>query len=416
MPTIGNGRNMAPAKEAERRQSIGAFLLRHPAWSVAAIALIAVNLRPVITSIAPFIGAIRQDLGLTGIGISALTTAPVICLGLFGPVAPPLARRFGAEAVMLASLLGLVAGIVVRSFGTVPLFLGTVIIGAALSLLGVLSPVIVKRDFPQRVGTMVGLYTMLICLGAALSTATAVPLATLFGGRWQLALLFWAAPALLAAIVFIPQLFRPQGAGGGTTARRRGVTRDPLAWQVTGFFALVASLAYAVFNWGPSMLQGRGIGATESGVIVSLSYVAQMATALAVPMVAGGRRDQRALVVLVVGLTIAGLLGFIFAPVWSLTGFSVVLGLGQGGAFGLSLSLIVLRAGDAEVAAELSSLVQSVGYVAGGLAGPFAVGLIHDWSSSWPTVAIFYVAIGLASLALGLGAGRDRIVKTESAR
>jgi CP family cyanate transporter-like MFS transporter len=40
----------------------------------------------------------------------------------------------------------------------------------------------------------------------------------------------------------------------------------------------------------------------------------------------------------------------VLAPVWPLTAFSIILGLGQGGAFGLALSLIVLRAGDQHVA------------------------------------------------------------------
>jgi CP family cyanate transporter-like MFS transporter len=54
---------------------------------------------------------------------------------------------------------------------------------------------------------------------------------------------------------------------------------------------------------------------------------------------------------------------------------------------------------------------QTVGYVVGGLVGPFAVGMLHDWSGSWEAVAIFYVVIGLGALVLGLGAGRARSVQ-----
>lgn len=403
-----------PRPAARRDQTLRALLLRHPAWSVAAVLLIAFNLRPAITSVAPLIADIRQSFGLSGLAISLLTTLPVVCLGLFGPAAPPLARRFGTESVLLASLLGIVLGAVIRSFGTIPLYAGTLVIGASMSLLGVLSPVVIKREFPRRIGLMMGLYTMLISLGAALSTATAVPLQRGLGGSWETALLFWALPALVAAIVFIPQLFRYERARGIVTPRVRGLIRDPLAWQVTGFFALVSSLAYAVFSWGPIMLQARGLDGTSSGLVISISYIAQMVTALTAPILAGRQRDQRLLVVGMVSLTAAGLLGFVFAPVWSLTLFSVLLGLGQGGAFGLALSLIVLRAGNQHVAAQLSSFVQSIGYVGGGLVGPFAVGLIHDWSGSWGVVAIFFVAVGLGSLFLGLGAGRARTVKVEA--
>jgi CP family cyanate transporter-like MFS transporter len=392
------------------------MLLRHPAWSIAAVLLVAFNLRPAITSVAPFIYDIGQDFGLSAFGLSLLTTAPVICLGLFGPAAPPLARRFGAEAVLLASLLGIVLGIVVRNFGVVPLYVGSLIIGASMSLLGVLSPVVVKRDFPHRIGMMMGLYTMLISLGAALSTATAAPLRHALGNSWELALLVWALPALVAATVFIPQLFRYGRARGVAKAHAHGIMRDLLAWQVTGFLALVASLAYAVFGWGPSMLQARGLDAATSGFVMSISYVAQMVTGFSAPIIAGRQRDQRVVATALVVLTSAGLLGFIFAPVWSLTFFSIVLGLGQGGSFGVALSLIVLRSGDSHVASQLSGLAQSIGYVVGGVVGPFAVGVIHDWAGSWEAVAAFYVAIGFASLLLGLGAGRDRTILVDAVR
>ena len=391
-------------------RSVGAKLRRHPGWTVAAVLLIAFNLRPAITTVALFLADIRRDLGLSGLEISVLTMAPVVCLGAFGPVAPPLARRFGTEAVLQASLLALAIGCVVRSFGAAPLFVGTVIIGASMCFLGVLTPVIVKRDFPGHVGLMMGLYTMLICLGPAVATAAAVPMQHALGDSWERVLLFWGLPALVGAIVFLPQLFRPETKLVPET-QVTSVLRDPLAWQVTAYFGLISSLAYAVFNWGPSMLQARGLDPATSGIVVSISYVGQMVTGLLAPVVAGRQRDQRLIIAVVVAFTAAGLLGFIFAPVWSLSLFSVLLGLGQGGAFGVGLLLFVLRAGDPHAAGKLSALAQSVGYVLGGLIGPFAVGLIYDWAGSWHAVAVFYTAVGLASLIFGLGAGRARTLR-----
>jgi CP family cyanate transporter-like MFS transporter len=393
-----------------------ATLLRHPGWSIAAVLLIGFNLRPSITTVALFIADIRRDLGVSTLDISILTMLPVICLGLFAPFAPALVRRFGIETVLTVSLVGVAIGSVLRSFGVVPLFLGTVVIGASLCFLGVLSPVVVKRDFPHRIGLMMGLYTMLVCVGPALAAATAVPFQRALGGSWELVLLIWGLPCLIGAIVLIPQFFRHQEPVSGLApARLVGVMREPLAWQVTGYFALITALAYAVFNWGPTMLQARGLDAASSGLVLSLCFIGQTFAGLLAPIIAGRQSDQRLIVTAMVLLTALGLLGFVYAPVWSLDIVALALGVGQGGAFGVALLLFALRTRDPQSAARLSAMAQTFGYILGGVIGPFAVSVIYDWTGSWHVVAVFYMAVGLASLLLGLGAGRARFVGAPAA-
>ena len=200
-------RGIAVRKAAGTYRWLKPPVLRHPAWAVAAVLLIRFNLRPSITTVALFLGDIKRDLGVSVFGISVLAMLPVVCLGLFAPAAPALARRFGVETVLFVSLLGIVIGSVVRSFGVAPLYLGTVIIGACLCFLGVLSPAVVKRDFPRHIGLMMGFYTMLVCVGPALSAATAVPFQHVLGGNWELVLVIWGLPALVGALAVLPRLF-----------------------------------------------------------------------------------------------------------------------------------------------------------------------------------------------------------------
>jgi MFS transporter, CP family, cyanate transporter len=405
-----------PITARRTNKAWAAAILRNPAWGVAAVLLIGFNLRPSITTVALFLADIKHDLGLSTFGISVLTMLPVICLGLFAPAAPPLARRFGIETVLMGALVGVAIGSVVRSFGVVPLFIGTVMIGACLCFLGVLSPAVVKRDFPHRVGLMMGFYTMLVCVGPALAAATAVPFRHALGGNWEMVLVLWGVPCLIAAITLIPELFwRHRAVGGAAPAGLLRLIREPLAWQVTGYFALISSLAYAVFNWGPSMLQARGLDAASSGLVMSLCYIGQTVAGLLAPIVAGRQSDQRLIVTAAVLLTALGLLGFVYAPVWSLDLVALVLGIGQGGAFGVALLLFALRARDPHNAARLSAMAQTVGYVLSGVFGPFAVGIIYDWTASWSVVSVFYSVVGLASLLLGLGAGRARTIETDAA-
>ncbi|WP_344845212.1 hypothetical protein [Nonomuraea dietziae] len=64
-----------------------------------------------------------------------------------------------------------------------------------------LIPVVVKESFPARIGLMTGVYTAALQLGATLGSALTPPLDTALGG-WRPALATWAAPAVLALVVW----------------------------------------------------------------------------------------------------------------------------------------------------------------------------------------------------------------------
>ena len=388
-------------------------VVRRPWLLLLGLVLVALNLRPALSSMAPVLGQVSEGLGLNASQAGLLTTLPVLCLGLFAPLAPVLARRFGSERVILGILVTLALGILVRStFGAIGVFLGSLMAGASIGIIGVLLPGIVKRDFPQHAGTLTGVYTMALCLGAAMAAGATVPLARHFDDSWALGLGFWVLPALLAMLVWLPQA--RQGHGLHKVAYRvRGLWRDPLAWQVTLYMGLQSSLAYIVFGWLPSILIGRGLSPTEAGLVLSGSVIVQLASSLSAPWLATRGKDQRLAIVLVMLITLAGLFGCLYAPLSGLWGWAVVLGLGQGGTFALALTLIVLRSKDAHVAANLSSMAQGVGYTLASM-GPFAVGLVHDLTGGWAAVGWIFAVLGIAAIVFGLGAGRALHVQVSS--
>ena len=387
--------------------------IQRPWLLLLGLVLVALNLRPALSSMAPVLGQVSEGLGLNASQAGLLTTLPVLCLGLFAPLAPVLARRFGSERVILGILATLALGIVVRSsLGATGVFLGSLMAGASIGIIGVLLPGIVKRDFPQHAGTLTGVYTMALCLGAAMAAGATVPLAQHFDGSWALGLGFWMLPALLAMLVWLPQA--RQGHGLHKVAYRvRGLWRDPLAWQVTLYMGLQSSLAYIVFGWLPSILIGRGLSPTEAGLVLSGSVIVQLVSSLSAPWLATRGKDQRLAIVLVMLITLAGLFGCLYAPLSGLWGWAVVLGLGQGGTFALALTLIVLRSKDAHVAANLSSMAQGVGYTLASM-GPFAVGLVHDLTGGWVAVGWIFAVLGAGAIVFGLGAGRALHVQVSS--
>ena len=377
------------------------------------LVLVALNLRPALSSMAPLLGEVSDSLGLSAAQAGLLTTLPVLCLGLFAPLAPILARRFGTEWVVLGILVALGGGIVLRScLGEVGLFAGSILAGASIGIIGVLLPGIIKRDFAGHAGTMTGVYTMALCLGAALAAGATVPLSESLGQSWALGLGFWALPALVAAIFWLPQVGKRQGSHN-VAYRVSGLLRDPLAWQVTLYMGLQSSLSYIVFGWLPSILIGRGLTPTQAGLVMSGSVIVQLLTALTAPWLATRGKDQRLAIVLVMSMTLAGLFGCLYASIEGLWGWAIVLGLGQGGTFSLALTLIVLRSRDAHVAANLSGMAQGIGYTVASM-GPLAVGIVHEVTGGWSAVGWIFAVVGLGAIVAGLGAGRSLYVNVQS--
>ncbi|WP_345942829.1 MFS transporter, partial [Streptomyces sp. SID486] len=150
---------------------------RAGALSVVGLILLTLNLRAAITGIPPVLATLQADLHLSGTQAAVLTTLPVLCLGVFAPVAPVLARRTGTETVLAGALVLILAGILLRTLPTqAALFAGTLVAGAGIALGNVLMPAVIKRDFPDRIGVMTGLAMTLMAATGALAAGLAVPL------------------------------------------------------------------------------------------------------------------------------------------------------------------------------------------------------------------------------------------------
>lgn len=372
----------------------------------ASLVLIAFNLRPVFSSASTLLPEIGSTLGLSSLGASVLTTLPVVCLGLFSPVAPRLSRWIGTERTLLAAVLLLACGTALRGFASVPLlFLGTALAGASIAIGNVLLPGVVKRDFPDRAALMTGWYTMALCAGAAGAAGLTLPIKRSFGLSLGGALAVWALPALLAGLLWLPQVLSNRFQAAGTRPGVQGLWRNRLAWHVTLFMGLQSALAYCVFGWLVPILRERGLDGVTAGAIVSVSVMMQAAACLVAPHIAVRGRDQRAINVALSALAVVALLGLLFAPLWSVWFWAVLQGIGQGGLIAVALTVIVLRARDAHVAAQLSSMAQCVGYLLAAI-GPLVVGLIHGWTGSFAWSAVLFVLLGAGTAFNGWFAGR----------
>lgn len=383
------------------------------AFTMACIVLAAINLRPALTSAATMITEIQQSLGLGSVGIGILTTMPVLCFGLFGPLAPLLSARIGLERAIALLLLFLAGGLALRILPQNPaLFAGTLLASAAIGMTGVLLPVVIRRRFPNRLGPMTGLYTMVLSIGGA-SAAGLTPIFERAWHSWTLALASWSIPALLAGLLWSGLA----SSGGATTStgplpRFSHLLRDRIAWYVTAFMGLQAGLAFIVLGWLPTLLRDRGLDVLNAGAVTSVSILAQTGTALLVPSLATQRVSPQLLIALVLAATCFGFLGLIYAPLSTRLLWALILGFGQGGLFGLALLFVTLRAPTAEVTAMLSGMSQSIGYLGASLC-PFAVSLLRGGQDPFIGPAIMVVLVTAICLWCGLRAAAPAYVLSD---
>ncbi len=257
------------------------------------LVLIAANLRPVFSSVSVLLPEIIDATGMSSVAAGILTTLPVVCLGVFAPFAPWLAQRFGAERVLLFVLAVLTVGTAIRGFGSFySLYIGAALAGAAIATGNVLLPGVVKRDFPKTAAIMTGLYTMALCGGAASAAGFTIPIKGMLGGFWNLALAFWAVPAAIVLLLWLPQAMRAKHNVAHSGFKVIGLWKDKLARQVTLFMGLQSSTAYIVFGWLAPILREQGLSPAAAGGLVSFSILAQVITCLAVPSIATRQKNQ----------------------------------------------------------------------------------------------------------------------------
>jgi MFS transporter, CP family, cyanate transporter len=392
---------------------------------------LAFNLRSAITSLPPIFPELESALHISAASLSLLAAIPALCFGVFSGAGAPLSRRFGEERVLGSALLLLASGLLLRSASpAVLLFPGTVVAGAAIALMNVLLPSLVKRRMPERAGLVIGLYLLMLSAGAIVASLLAVPLFNAAGdgtaagsASVHITLGLWAAPALLATVLWVPQLrYRtvPEDArdaagrpeSGQATPRPSGALamgRRALTWQVTLFMGLQSLSYYATLSWFPTMFRERGVSPLHAGYLLALMNLGNAVTCLLIPVLAHRAADQRKLAAAAVLATGGGIAAAVFGPAGLAAGSILLLGLGQGACLGLAIFYTMARAPDPVTAASLSGFAQGAGYLIAST-GPLTIGFLRDATGGWTVPGLVLLGVAVLELITGWLAGRAQTV------
>ncbi|MFE7571966.1 CynX/NimT family MFS transporter [Streptomyces sp. NPDC057539] len=437
LPSPGTPGSKAPTKTPGRAPSAsadfpgpvaGAWLTR---LLVVGLVLAALNLRPAITSLGALLEEVRDGLHMSGSVAGVLTSVPPFCFALFGFAAPRLARRFGPGAVVCAGMVAITAGLLIRPFagGTVGFLAASAVALMGIAVSNVLMPVIVKRYFPDRVGTMTGLYSMALALGTAVAAAVTVPMTEALGGSWRTGLGVWAVLAVLGVLPWLG-LVRDRGAAAPTSppsspspspeipasapapASGLRLGRSRTAWALACFFGLQATGAYITMGWMPQIFRDAGISAGTAGLLLAVTMVMGVPLAFVIPRTAARMKNQGPIVIALGLCGLSAYAGLYFAPAEGAWAWAVLLGISNC-SFPLALTMIGMRSRTGAGVVRLSAFAQSTGYLIS-IPGPLLVGVLYQHTGGSGLPIALMATLLLPQMVAGVVAGRDRTIEDEA--
>ncbi|MCL2829603.1 MAG: MFS transporter [Betaproteobacteria bacterium] len=394
--------------------------------AILSIVLLGLNLRPALAAIGPVLDAIQAQTGLGNAGASLLTALPMFVMGIVvlggGGLQRSMGGRRGIPLGALLIALGCAGRWLVPEWKA--LILTAVLAGTGIAFVQALLPEYVKRRFSGRSSVIMGYYSTAIMAGGVIAAISSAWIAIPFG--WPGALGLWALPALAAFAMWnwvqktsgpecpvkppsLREVARSAGGRGGecpdpnqnpseaAETPPRGIPgeiafwRRQRAWTLMLFFGLGTCAYTLVLAWLPSYFIERGREAIESGHLLGGFTGMGVIGGLTVSACVARFPDRRLPSILALLLQLLGLFFLIAAPGPLAWPACLLLGLGGGAFFPLSLIVALDHFDDPAQAGALLAFVQGGGYLVASLM-PLIAGLLRESFSSllhaWTLMAL----------------------------
>jgi CP family cyanate transporter-like MFS transporter len=382
--------------------------------------LIALNLRTAVSSLSPIIPFIREDFELSVLAVSFLGMLPPLGFALSGLIAPIITRRIGLEAALLTLLATIMLGSLIRALSGdwSLLSVGTMLALIGMGMGNVLLPVVVRKYFPDRIGSMTALYLVIVSIGAFSPPLIAVPVAEVLS--WRVSLGQWGLVALIASIPWLFALRQnrveepvvTQALTIPINVRHVKIWKSPTAMAMVVIWAVSALNGYANFAWLPQILMDEsGSTPAEAGILLALYAAMGIPAALSMPVLAVRFPNQAPLIYLSGMLFFFGYGGLIFFPGWWSWVWVLLAGLGPI-LFPLNLALFNLRTKSQETLLRISGFAQGFGYLAAAL-GPLVLGVLHELTGNWTSSLWFLFLTAIPAMLAGTVIAKERSIDEE---
>lgn len=361
---------------------------------VLVVFIVALNLRLGISSIPPLIGLIKQDLQLNNFQVSLLTSIPVICMGVMAFGVKRMQQQIGRDRSILFCL-----------------FISAVVIGFAIAIIGPLLSSLIKEYFPRQTGLLIGVYSISMGVGSAAASRFSLSLADY---SWPFALGIWSVLAIVAGVVWSFVMGKKTIQSSASINSSGFPLKKLQAWKMVLFFGLQSGMFYGVSTWLVELLVQKGFSRGEASQYLTIFVIVQMIFSFVIPVLMDHWGNTRCWILICGGLILLGVGCLLTNTLFLLISGIVLIGFGLGGYFPIAM-LLPLQASEDPLEASLwTGLVQSFGYIVGGLI-PILLGIAVDIFRSFNV--FLYVMIILCSGILLLtiqGRGYENDEKSQS--
>lgn len=374
--------------------------------TLAAIVLLALNLRPALAGINPLLDAIQASTGINGTTAGMLTTLPILAMGVCALLGEAMNTRLGERLGISLGVVLIILACLMRfpSPGTETLLFSALVAGSGIAIVQSLMPYVIKRTFPEDPSRITGFYVTSIMAGAAIGSSVSPPLADLFG--WGGALGLWAVPAVAALLVWHPvaRWLRTSQAARETRIRPQTTARPLWAslrtWELVVFFGIGTGAFTLLLAWMPPYYTALGFSSTQAGLTLGGVTITEVCSGLAISTWIGRFPDRRGPLLFVLACLVIGLALLTLAPHLTIA-VCIFLGLGVGSLFPLTLIVAIDHRDDPREAGALAAAVQGGGYIIAAFF-PLVAGMLRDrfadLTQAWIAMGVGAVVMMLMTL------------------
>lgn len=386
---------------------------------VIAILLMASNMRSPIVALGSIAPVVQEALGITAAHIGWLGAIPMLMFALGALVSPAIGKRFGLENTLIAVVVVLTAGIIMRStwISWHGFLIGTILLSLAIGFANTLVAPIIKQHTPGNIALVTSMFSLTMSVMAGLVSGLVYPLSERVG--WQWALGGWASLGIAALVAWIILRLKLGSSNKMPVAtltddeavqEAASIWRSPLAWWLAIFMGLQSLLFYTIAAFLPSIWISKGLSEVAAGSMASVfQFMAPIAIIGMTWLI--NKRGVR-LQTVAIGATllnVIGLIGVSYLPSLMPTMWTAIMGLGCAAIFTLCIMLFSLRTYTPNQASKLSGMAQTIAYLVA-FAGPFGAGWLYELSGSWDGPLLFILILTIINVIIAWLASRPIMI------